>query len=80
MGAKILVVDDEPDVEALVTRQFRKAIRKGEFEFLFARDGEEALSTICEHAPGDPVNTAARLEGANKHFALGCVSATMSRH
>ena len=44
MSAKILVVDDEPDLEVLITQRFRRQIRDGEFAFLFARDGVEALA------------------------------------
>jgi len=44
--ARILVVDDEPDVEALVTQKFRRQIRKGELEFVFARDGQHALEVL----------------------------------
>ena len=46
MTARILVVDDEPDLELLVTQKFRKEIREGEFRFLFAHDGEEALTVL----------------------------------
>ena len=46
MAATILVVDDEPDLELLVTHKFRRQIRNGEFSFLFAGDGEEALSLL----------------------------------
>ena len=42
MTARILVVDDEPDVEALVLQKFRHRIRDGALTFLFARDGVEA--------------------------------------
>ena len=45
----ILVVDDEPDVEALVTQRFRREIRKGEMSFVFARDGQEALDLLGEN-------------------------------
>ncbi|MFT5114322.1 MAG: adenylate cyclase [Parasphingorhabdus sp.] len=44
--ARILVVDDEPDVEALVTQKFRRQIRKEELEFVFARDGIQALDVL----------------------------------
>jgi class 3 adenylate cyclase len=43
---RILVVDDEPDVEALVSQHFRREIRKGELEFVFAHDGKEALDML----------------------------------
>ncbi|MEZ5865124.1 MAG: adenylate/guanylate cyclase domain-containing protein [Geminicoccaceae bacterium] len=46
-GALILVVDDEPDLELLVTQRFRRQIRSGELRFLFAHDGEEALETLA---------------------------------
>ena len=46
MPSKILVVDDEPDLRDLVVQQFRRSIRKGEYEFKFARDGVEALEVL----------------------------------
>ncbi len=46
MMARILVVDDEPDVEALVLQMFRHQIRDGAISFLFARDGLEALAAL----------------------------------
>lgn len=50
MPVKLLVVDDEPDLELLVRQKFRRQIRGGDFEFLFARNGEEALGILA----GDP--------------------------
>ncbi len=44
---RILVVDDEPDVEALVSQKFRKQVRKGELEFVFASDGQHALEVLA---------------------------------
>jgi adenylate cyclase len=46
MSVKILVVDDEPDLEMLVSHKFRRQIRAGEMSFLFAGDGEEALVVL----------------------------------
>jgi two-component system, chemotaxis family, chemotaxis protein CheY len=40
---KVLVVDDEADVQTLFEQRFRKEIRAGEFNFVFAFSGEEAL-------------------------------------
>ena len=40
---KVLVVDDENDVQTLFEQRFRKEIRTGEFQFVFAFSGEEAL-------------------------------------
>ena len=45
----IMVVDDEPDLEALVLQKFRRQIREGEFSFVFARDGVEALEAVARH-------------------------------
>ena len=45
---RILVVDDEKDVEVLFRQQFRKAIKSEEISFLFAFSGLEALSMIGE--------------------------------
>ena len=36
MSTKILVVDDEPDLELLITQSFRRQIRDGRFTFVFA--------------------------------------------
>ena len=46
MTSTILVVDDEPDLETLVLQKFRRQIRDGAVNFLFARDGLEALQSI----------------------------------
>jgi len=47
--SKILVVDDEADLEILVKQKFRKKIRENIYEFVFAQNGEEALEKIKEH-------------------------------
>ena len=46
MSAKILVVDDEPDLEGLILQKFRRQIRDGSVNFLFAHDGVEALTML----------------------------------
>lgn len=46
---KILVVDDEQDVKVLFEQRFRKEIREGEMEFVFAYSGEEALVYLNQH-------------------------------
>ena len=53
MTATILVVDDEPDLETLVTQSFRKRVRGGEIEFLFAHDGVEALKVLSQRPDVD---------------------------
>ena len=46
---KILVVDDEKDVQVLFEQRFRKEMRNGEMEFAFAFSGEEALAYMHTH-------------------------------
>ena len=48
MPHKILVVDDEPDLELLIRQKFRKQIRDNEYEFAFAANGAEALVKIAD--------------------------------
>src|SRR6478609_5688815 len=55
MTATILVVDDEPDLEALVLQKFRRQIREGTVAFMFAHDGLEALASIEQHPHVDMV-------------------------
>jgi class 3 adenylate cyclase len=55
MTATILVVDDEPDLEALVLQKFRRQIREGAVAFMFAHDGIEALASIEQHPHVDMV-------------------------
>lgn len=43
---KILVVDDEEDVQPLFIQRFRKEIKSGEMAFTFALSGEEAMTYL----------------------------------
>ena len=45
---KILVVDDEPDLEPLMLQRMRRHIRRGQYEFVFAHNGVEALAKLDE--------------------------------
>jgi two-component system, chemotaxis family, chemotaxis protein CheY len=46
---KILVVDDERDVQLLFEQRFRREVKNGEMYFAFAFSGEEALAYLNEH-------------------------------
>ena len=46
---KVLVVDDERDIQILFEQRFRKEIRAHEMEFAFAYSGDEALHYLDEH-------------------------------
>lgn len=46
---KILIVDDETDLEILIRQKFRKKIREQQYEFLFAVNGKDALKIISDY-------------------------------
>src|SRR5882757_9621305 len=53
--AKILVVDDESDVELLIKQKFRKKIREKVYDFVFAHNGFEALVKLAEEPDIDMI-------------------------
>jgi len=46
---KVLVVDDETDLELLIKQRFRKQIREREYQFVFAVNGNDALKKLQEN-------------------------------
>ena len=52
---RILVVDDEPDLEVLMQQRMRRHIKSGEYTFVFAMDGVDALKVLNEDADIDMV-------------------------
>ncbi len=57
MPAKILVVDDEPDLQLMISQKFRKQVRDNELYFTFATSGVEALRKLQENGEMDVVLT-----------------------
>ena len=55
--AKILVVDDEVDLEILIKQRFRQKIRDRQYEFFFAVNGKDALEKIVVHPDIDVILT-----------------------
>ena len=55
LTTRILVVDDEPDLESLLVQKFRRRIREGSLTFLFAHDGVEALGMLQDNQDIDLV-------------------------
>ena len=49
MPIKIMVVDDEPDMESLIRQRFRREIKENLYEFTFAQNGVEALKQMEEN-------------------------------
>ena len=48
---RLLVVDDEEDLELLIRQRFRRHIRQGELDFVFAHNGKEAIEKLAERPP-----------------------------
>ena len=48
MTTKILVIDDEPDAEDLFKQHFRREIRRGQLELVFANSGEMAVKLLSD--------------------------------
>lgn len=46
---KILVADDEADLETLIRQKFRQKIREQQYEFVFAINGKDALEKMQQH-------------------------------
>jgi adenylate cyclase len=53
--AKILVADDETDLETLIKQKFRKQIREDKYEFIFALNGNDAIEKLKDHPDVDLV-------------------------
>ncbi len=49
LARKVLVVDDEPEVEPMFRQRMRREVRAGLYEFLFARSGKHALEVLEEN-------------------------------
>jgi len=49
MKVKILIVDDEPDVETMFRQQFRREVRQGLYTLDFALSGAAALEKLADH-------------------------------
>ncbi|MFC5410264.1 response regulator [Larkinella bovis] len=63
MKTKILLVDDEADQEILFRQRFRQAIHRGVYEFVFARNGSQALEILEEQADIDLLLTDINMPG-----------------
>lgn len=61
--AKILVVDDEPDLEDVMRQRFRKKLRRGEVELMFAANGNAALEKLGQRPDIDVVLTDINMPG-----------------
>ena len=53
--SKILVADDEVDLEVLIKQRFRKQIRENKYQFIFSLNGNDALQKLQEHPDVDVI-------------------------
>lgn len=72
--AKILVVDDETDLEMLIKQKFRRQIREQQYEFTFATDGNDALVKIGEHPDIEIVLSDINMPGMDGLTLIGKLS------
>lgn len=75
MTAKILVVDDEPDLELLVRQKFRRQVRQEEFLLEFVRNGDEALALLHADHDFDIVLTDINMPGVDGLTLLSYLNA-----
>jgi class 3 adenylate cyclase/AmiR/NasT family two-component response regulator len=69
--AKILVVDDETDLEALIKQKFRRQIREQQYTFSFASDGNDALQKIEQEPDIDIVLSDINMPGMDGLTLVG---------
>jgi DNA-binding NtrC family response regulator len=53
MTTRVLIVDDEPDIEVLFRQQFRREVRQGLYTLDFALSGAAALDKLADHVGDD---------------------------
>lgn len=69
--AKILVVDDETDLEVLIKQKFRRQIREQKYEFTFASDGNDALKKLEQHPDTEIVLSDINMPGMDGLTLIG---------
>lgn len=74
---RVLVVDDEPDIETLIRRRFQRP--DGDFEFAFARNGKQALEILTADPQVDVVVTDINMPVMDGLTLLGRMSAMNGR-
>ena len=68
---KVLVVDDEPDVQVMFEQRMRREVRAGAYELFFAQSGHEALEVLHENPGIRLILTDLNMPGMNGMELLG---------
>lgn len=71
---KVLVVDDEPEVEIMFRQRMRRDIRSGRYEFVFARSGVHALEVLTENPDVKLIITDLNMPEMDGLTLLDCLS------
>ena len=77
---KILFVDDEPDLAPLIRQKFRRDVREGTLELVFAGDGVEALECLDADEEIEVVVTDLNMPRMDGLTLLGCLAERGRRH
>ena len=77
---KILVVDDEPDVEPLIMQRMRRDIRARKYEFVFALNGVEAVNLLNRDEEIDMVISDINMPQMDGLTLLGQISEINPQH
>ena len=72
---KILIVDDEPDIQSLYLQRFRRKLENKEWDFVFASSGEAALKAIAKNPDIQLVLTDINMPGMDGLELLGKIKA-----
>ena len=73
---KILVADDEADLETLIRQKFRQKIRQQEYEFVFAINGKDAIRKIEQHPDIDMILSDINMPEMDGLSLLSAISAS----
>jgi len=55
MCGKVLIVDDEPDIQGMINLKMRRQIRAGKYSFVFAANGSEAIEMLRDQSDIDVI-------------------------
>ena len=70
---KVLVVDDEPDVQVMFQQRMRREVRAGIYELFFAQSGLEALDVLRENPSIRLILTDLNMPGMDGMELLGAL-------
>ena len=73
LARRVLVVDDEPDVQVMFKQRMRREVRAGMYELFFAQSGLEALEVLRENPGIQLILTDLNMPGMDGMELLGAL-------